>query len=125
MDAVVRFAPLPFEAMGPIVDKLVIELEGNLAQKKVRIRLTDASRDFFSKKGYEPAMGARPMARVLRQELSERLAEEILYGELENGGVAVVDAVDGKLAFSFEPLPAPEEAHELGEPGALAEPVPA
>ncbi len=109
MDAVVRFAPLPFEAMGPIVDKLVVELEGNLAQKKVRIRLTDASRDFFSKKGYEPAMGARPMARVLRQELSERLAEEILYGALENGGVAVVDAVDGKLVFSFEPLPAPEE----------------
>ena len=108
MDAVVRFAPLPFEAMLPIVDKLVVELEGNLASKKVRIRLTDSARAWFAKKGYEPAMGARPMARVLRQELSEKLAEEILYGALEEGGVAVVDApdgADGKLAFSFEPLP--------------------
>ena len=108
MDAVVRFEPLPVEAMPPIVDKLVRELEGNLVQKKVKIRLTDAARLYLGKKGYDPAMGARPMARLIRSELSERLAEEILYGALENGGVAVVDApaeAGGALRFSFEPLP--------------------
>src|SRR5690606_16616803 len=111
MDAVVRFSPLPTEAMGPIVDKLVRELEANLVQKKVKIRLTEAARDYLGKKGYDPAMGARPMARLIRTELSERLAEEILYGALEQGGVAVVDApaeAGGPLRFAFEPL-APSE----------------
>jgi len=109
MDAVVRFEPLPVEAMPPIVDKLVRELEANLVQKKVKIRLTDAARTYLGNKGYDPAMGARPMARLIRAELSERLAEEILYGALEQGGVAVVDApaeAGGPMRFSFEPLPA-------------------
>jgi len=108
MDAVVRFGALPPEAMPPIVDKLVRELEANLVQKKVKIRLTDAARDYLGKKGYDPTMGARPMARLIRNELSERLAEEILYGALEHGGIAVVDApaeVGGPLGFTFEPLP--------------------
>ena len=107
MDAVVRFGALPIEAMPPIVDKLVRELEANLTQKKVKIRLTDAARQYLGKKGYDPAMGARPMARLIRTELSERLAEEILYGALEHGGVAVVDAPaegGGAMQFSFEPL---------------------
>jgi ATP-dependent Clp protease ATP-binding subunit ClpA len=106
MDAVVRFAPLPPEAMEPIVEKLVLELEGNLAAKKVRIRLLPAARAHLAKKGYDPAMGARPMARLIRKELSERLAEEILYGSLEHGGVAVVDADESGLVMRFEALPA-------------------
>ncbi|MBL8783840.1 MAG: AAA family ATPase [Deltaproteobacteria bacterium] len=108
MDATIRFAPLPPEAMPPIVDKLVRELEANLAGKKVKIRLTDAALAYLGKKGYDPVMGARPMARLLRQQLSERLAEEILYGALEHGGVAVVDAPEGEdttLRFAFESLP--------------------
>jgi ATP-dependent Clp protease ATP-binding subunit ClpA len=107
MDAVVRYSPLPTEAMPPIVDKLVRELEANLVQKKVKIRLTDAARDYLGRKGYDPAMGARPMARLIRNELSERLAEEILYGALEHGGTAVVDAPaedGGPMRFSFESL---------------------
>ncbi len=106
MDAVVRFAALPVEAMEPIVEKLVRELEGNLAAKKVRIELLPAARQYLAKKGYDPAMGARPMARLIRKELSERLAEEILYGALEDGGVAIVDANGDGLVMRFEPRPA-------------------
>jgi ATP-dependent Clp protease ATP-binding subunit ClpA len=103
LDAKIDFNPLPPEIMGQIVDKMVLELEGLLAAKKVRIVLDDAARELLAKAGYDPAYGARPLARVIRERLSEPLSEEILFGKLERGGtVRVGVGADGKLNFEFD-----------------------
>ncbi len=102
LDAKVDFNPLPVEVMGQIVDKMVLELETLLAAKKVRIVLDDAARAELARAGYDPAFGARPLARVIRERLSEPLSEEILFGELEKGGTVRVGlGEDGELAFVF------------------------
>ncbi|MCA9558637.1 MAG: AAA family ATPase, partial [Myxococcales bacterium] len=104
LDAKIDFNPLPPEVMGQIVDKMVLELEGLLAAKKVSIVLDDSAREELARAGYDPAYGARPLARVIRERLSEPLSEEILFGELVKGGVVRVSAgEDGKLSFAFEP----------------------
>ncbi len=101
LDAKVDFGPLPREVMERIVDKLVAELEGQLSAQRVRIELTDAGRAWLADKGYDPAQGARPVHRVLRTEVSQPLAEEILYGALVDGGTVIVDAEDGALRLRF------------------------
>ena len=102
LDAKVDFNPLAEEIMVSIVDKLVRELEERLREKKVRIELTDAGRAYLAKKGYEPAFGARPLARVLRTEVAEPLSEEILYGDLQKGGTVRIDAGDDGLNFDVQ-----------------------
>ncbi len=104
LDATVVFSPLPRDVMHKIVKKMVHELELQLVERRVRIQLDESALDYFADKGYDPAMGARPMARLLRNELAEPLSEEILYGELEEGGTAVIRHVDDELAFDFKPL---------------------
>ena len=104
LDAKIDFKALPLSIVEEVVGKLVTELEGNLIAKKVRIELTPAARRFLAQKGYDPAMGARPLARVLRTHLAEPLSEEILYGQLENGGTVAIDVAEGKLTFAFRAL---------------------
>ncbi|MCC6624066.1 MAG: ATP-dependent Clp protease ATP-binding subunit ClpA [Deltaproteobacteria bacterium] len=116
LDAKIDFKPLPPEIMELVVDKFVRELEGQLASKRVRVELTSAAKKWLVKKGHDPAMGARPMARLIRNELSAPLSEEILYGRLEHGGVVKVDAVDGELRLSYESLPPAEESDAGGTP---------
>jgi ATP-dependent Clp protease ATP-binding subunit ClpA len=99
LDAKVDFNPLPREVMASIVDKMVDELKVRLREKKVRIELTDAGRTYLAEKGYDPAFGARPLARLLRTEVSEPLSEQILYGDLQKGGTVTVDAGDEGLSF--------------------------
>ncbi|MFZ8302596.1 ATP-dependent Clp protease ATP-binding subunit ClpA, partial [Staphylococcus aureus] len=79
-------APLSIEVMRSIVTKYLGELVGMLAVKNVTIELTDAARDYLATKGYEPEFGARPLARVIEDELKRPLSEELLYGALEHGG---------------------------------------
>jgi len=91
LDAKVAFASLSPETMGSIVGKFVRELSAQLAEKKVTMDVTDAAREYLREKGYDPDNGARPLARVIQEELKRPLGEELLFGKLENGGHVVVD----------------------------------
>ncbi|HEY5452384.1 MAG TPA: ATP-dependent Clp protease ATP-binding subunit ClpA [Polyangia bacterium] len=103
LDAKVDFAPLDPAVMGRIVDKFVAELAAQLGERKVKIELTDAARAYLAKKGYDPMNGARPLARVIADEVKRPLTDELLFGKLSTGGGTVRLGADGdKLTFSFE-----------------------
>jgi len=99
LDAVVQFTPLESTTVIGIVDKFIFELEQQLADKKVALSLDAAARDWLAEKGYDPHMGARPMARVIQNHIKKPLANEILFGSLTNGGSVRVYVEDEDLAF--------------------------
>jgi ATP-dependent Clp protease ATP-binding subunit ClpA len=92
LDAWVAFDSLPPEVILKVVDKLVSELEAQLLEKKVRIDLTAAGRKWLAENGFDRKMGARPMARLIQNEVKKPLAERILFGDLQFGGKVTVDA---------------------------------
>ena len=102
LDAVIGFNALSPEIMTRIVDKFVMELETQLADRNVVIELTDAAREWLAKEGYEPAFGARPLARVIQERVKKSLAEELLFGKLAKGGVVRVDVEDRIPVFTYE-----------------------
>ncbi len=110
LDAIIQFAPLDATTIERVVDKLVIEIEAQLEQKGVIISVDDAARSWIAARGYDPKMGARPMARVLQEHVKRPLAEELLFGSLATGGgVLVRVAADGEsLALDIRPAKAPE-----------------
>ncbi|HEX7186098.1 MAG TPA: ATP-dependent Clp protease ATP-binding subunit ClpA [Thermoanaerobaculia bacterium] len=91
LDARIQFRPLSPEIMERIVDKFVRQLGELLAEKKVRIELTEAARKHLAEKGFDPAFGARPLGRVVEESVKRPLTDELLFGKLQNGGSAVVD----------------------------------
>ena len=91
LDEVVTFASLSSEVMAKVVDKFVLEIEEQLRENKVVLRLTDAARGWLAEKGYDPDFGARPLARVIQTELNDKLSDELLFGELQKGGTVLVD----------------------------------
>ncbi len=91
LDARVPFGPLQPEAMERIVDKFIKQLSAQLTERDVVVETTDAARAWLAKKGYDRQMGARPLSRVIQEEIKKPLTDEILFGSLEDGGVAVVD----------------------------------
>jgi ATP-dependent Clp protease ATP-binding subunit ClpA len=101
LDAKIDFKPLSPEVMERIVDKMVAELEGRLAEKRVKINLSPEARSYLARKGHDPMNGARPLARLLQAEVAEPLTEEVLFGRLEHGGVVEVGLADDKLTFQF------------------------
>ena len=103
LDAIVQFDSLGRETIGSVVDKFVFELEAQLADKKVTFEISDAAREWIGDQGYDSKMGARPMARIIQEHIKRPLAEELLFGELVNGGHVLIDlAKEGKgLSFSF------------------------
>jgi len=101
LDAIIPFSALPPEVVARVVDKFVIELELQLEDRDVVIELTDSAREWLAKKGYDKQFGARPLSRVIQEYIKKPLAEELLFGELEKGGVVVVKIEDGKPAFEF------------------------
>jgi ATP-dependent Clp protease ATP-binding subunit ClpA len=104
LDAVIQFAPLGKEAILRVVDKLVMELEAQLESNGVTIELEPAARQWIADRGYDPKMGARPMARILQEHLKRPLAEHLLFGELAKGGhVRVYLGPDGNLAQAMTP----------------------
>ncbi|HRQ62045.1 MAG TPA: AAA family ATPase, partial [Alphaproteobacteria bacterium] len=107
LDATVPFQNLKPATMEKVVDKFIIQLEAQLADRDIVIDLTQPARAWLAKEGYDPAMGARPLARVIQEKIKRPLAEEILFGKLENGGVVVVDVKAKALTFHFEPKPLP------------------
>ncbi len=109
LDARVAFGPLDPVVVLNIVDKFIGELDAQLKERKATIQLTDAARKWIAEKGYDPEMGARPLARVIQNEVKKKLTDELLFGKLEHGGEALVDVKDDELTFSFVSLPAPAE----------------
>jgi ATP-dependent Clp protease ATP-binding subunit ClpA len=101
LDSIIPFQSLPEEVVARVVDKFVIQLESQLADRTVSIELTDAARTWLSKKGYTPAFGARPLARVIQEHIKKPLAEELLFGKLMKGGTVLIDEVDGALTFDY------------------------
>jgi ATP-dependent Clp protease ATP-binding subunit ClpA len=99
LDAVVPFAPLTPEVMGHVVDKFVKQVEERLAEKGISLELTDAARAWLAEKGYDPDFGARPLDRVIQTELEDRLADEVLFGDLGKGGAVTVDRDGERLVF--------------------------
>jgi ATP-dependent Clp protease ATP-binding subunit ClpA len=100
LDAKIDFKPLDPRIMGQIVDKFVTELSGQLAERKVTIDLRPAARAYLADKGYDPMNGARPLARVIQDEIKRPLTDELLFGKLVNGGKVSVDVADGRVTFN-------------------------
>jgi ATP-dependent Clp protease ATP-binding subunit ClpA len=91
LDAVIAFSNLPAEVVAQVVDKFVIQLETQLADRNVTIELSDDARKWLAQKGFDPLYGARPLARVIQDNVKKPLAEELLFGKLEKGGTVRVD----------------------------------
>jgi ATP-dependent Clp protease ATP-binding subunit ClpA len=90
LDGIIQFKPLDERTITNVVDKFIIELEHQLEEKRVVMQVDDSARNWLAKKGYDPAMGARPMARVIQEHLKRALAQELLFGALSKGGTVKV-----------------------------------
>ncbi|NNM83181.1 MAG: ATP-dependent Clp protease ATP-binding subunit ClpA [Burkholderiales bacterium] len=107
LDAIISFAPLDPVIIRQIVDKLLIQLEEQLHDKKVEISFTQALRDYLSENGFDPLMGARPMARLIQDTIRRALADELLFGRLAHGGEVEIDIdEEGKVKLVFEEVAA-------------------
>jgi ATP-dependent Clp protease ATP-binding subunit ClpA len=108
IDAIISFGSLNEETILRVVDKFLMQLEQQLHEKKVEAHFTDKVKQMLAKKGFDPLMGARPMARLIQDTLRSALADELLFGRLANGGEVTVDLdADNKIRLQFE-----EEAAE-------------
>ncbi len=104
LDAVITFNPLKMKMIEKIVDKMIGELELQLAEKKVFISLTAKARAHLADRGYDPDYGARPLRRLILQEIGDVLTEEILFGKLSRGGKVLIDAKNKDIRFSYKGL---------------------
>ena len=102
LDAVISFQPLPKEVILSVVEKFVLQLEAQLMDRNVTIELTKPAAEWLADKGYDDRMGARPLGRVIQENLKKPLAEELLFGKLTKGGVVKVGLKDDKLSLSIE-----------------------
>ncbi|KPM84716.1 ATP-dependent Clp protease ATP-binding subunit ClpA [Pseudoalteromonas sp. ACER1] len=102
LDNIIWFNHLEKEIILQVVDKFIVELQAQLDKKSVNLELTSKAREWLADKGYDKAMGARPMARVIQDELKKPLANAILFGELADGGSVKVSIKDKKIHFDFE-----------------------
>jgi ATP-dependent Clp protease ATP-binding subunit ClpA len=101
LDAVIQFQPLNEATIGHVVDKFIVELEAQLSEKHVTIELDAAARAWLAKHGHDPAMGARPMGRLIQEKVKKPLADELLFGQLSEGGHVKVSAGEEGLTFEF------------------------
>ena len=105
LDATVSFKSLDEEIILRVVDKFLLQLEGQLVEKKVEVTFTDALRQQLAKKGFDPLMGARPMQRLIQDTIRRALADELLFGRLVDGGRLTVDVdAEGKPVLDIQPL---------------------
>jgi ATP-dependent Clp protease ATP-binding subunit ClpA len=105
LDAVIQFASLDPRTIERVVDKLIVEVEMQLEQKGVTITLDDAARAWVAEKGYDPKMGARPMARIIQEHIKRPLAEELLFGRLVGGGHVRVSVSKDGSKLELESIP--------------------
>ncbi len=102
LDAIIPFSPLGRKTILRVVDKFIMQLEAQLSDRRVAISLSDDAREYLADKGYDPFMGARPLARVVQEKIKKPLAEELLFGSLKDGGSVHVDCENGELVFSVQ-----------------------
>ncbi|OHC91714.1 MAG: ATP-dependent Clp protease ATP-binding subunit ClpA [Sphingomonadales bacterium RIFCSPHIGHO2_01_FULL_65_20] len=105
LDAIVPFGYLGTEVVARVVDKFILQLELQLADQNVHIRLDQEARDWLCERGYDRLYGARPMARLIQEKIKQPLAEELLFGKLVQGGEVNVHMKDGAMAFEIVPAP--------------------
>jgi ATP-dependent Clp protease ATP-binding subunit ClpA len=113
LDATIAFANLTPEIVGRVVEKFVMQLEAQLADRNVTIELSSAAKEWLAERGFDRLYGARPLSRVIQDNIKKPLAEELLFGKLVKGGSVKVTLKDGKLEFecfeaSLPALPKPE-----------------
>ncbi|HEY8880945.1 MAG TPA: AAA family ATPase, partial [Roseateles sp.] len=110
LDAIVSFRPLDEEIILRVVDKFLLQLESQLAEKKVEVSFSDALRKHLAKKGFDPLMGARPMQRLIQDTIRRALADELLFGKLVDGGRLSVDVDDkGETVLDIQPNAKPSK----------------
>jgi len=102
LDGIIQFKPLDETTISYVVDKFITELETQLLERKVTLSIDSEARAWLAIHGYDSKMGARPMARVVKESIKKQLAEELLFGRLANGGEVNVTVKDGELSFEFE-----------------------
>ncbi len=126
LDATIHFAGLSTAIIGRIVEKFVLQLEAQLADRNVTFELSDAATRWIAERGFDEEMGARPLARVIQEEIKKPLADEILFGSLKNGGIVkvLVDKGD-KSKLSFEYIPEEPDTDDSKDEGGDGNNVPA
>jgi ATP-dependent Clp protease ATP-binding subunit ClpA len=102
LDAIISFQPLPKDTILQVVEKFVLQLEAQLMDRNVTIELTKPAAEWLAEKGYDDKMGARPLARVIQENIKKPLAEELLFGKLAKGGVVRVSVKDGELHLDIQ-----------------------
>jgi ATP-dependent Clp protease ATP-binding subunit ClpA len=116
LDAIVTFHALSPAAMETIVEKFILQLEGQLKERHVAITLTPEARGWLATTGYDPKFGARPLARVIQKEVRDPLTDQILFGALEQGGTVTIGVADNRLSFTVTPRePTPAADEETGD----------
>ena len=103
LDSIIRFGALDEQTIAHVVDKFILQLESQLADKHVALQFDSSARQWLARHGHDVTMGARPMARLIRERINQALAEELLFGELESGGSVRVYEKDDDLAFEIDP----------------------
>jgi ATP-dependent Clp protease ATP-binding subunit ClpA len=108
LDAIISFAPLDHEVILRVVDKFLMQLEAQLHDKKVEAVFTDKLKDWLAEKGFDPLMGARPMARLIQDTIRSALADELLFGRLAGGGRVTIDLDEQmKVQLRFDEVAEP------------------
>ncbi|MBA2690663.1 MAG: AAA family ATPase, partial [Burkholderiales bacterium] len=106
LDAMISFAALDEEIILQVVDKFLMQLDAQLQEKKVEAIFTEALKKYLAQHGFDPTMGARPMARLIQDTIRSALADELLFGRLAQGGKVTIDVVDDKVRLTFAEEPA-------------------
>ena len=119
LDAVVPFGYLPPEVVSRVVEKFILELELQLADRDVHIKLDEPAKAWLTERGYDKLYGARPMSRLIQEKIKQPLAEELLFGKLVHGGEVAVHMKDGAMAFEITPAP-PKKGKKGGKAKAKA-----
>ncbi len=117
LDAVIPFGNLPEEVIARVVEKFVMQLEAQLADRHITIELTPEATQWLVGHGYDQQMGARPMSRVIQEHIKKPLADEVLFGELKHGGVVRVIVKNDALSFEFEAAPPPKKRSQKNGKG--------
>ncbi|MGB8841400.1 MAG: ATP-dependent Clp protease ATP-binding subunit ClpA [Aliidongia sp.] len=123
LDSVISFAALAPETIHRVVDKFILQLEVQLADRGVTIELDPAARNWLAEKGYDRLYGARPLGRVIQESVKKPLAEELLFGRLAKGGLVQVTVEGEKLAFTFATKPVTDQPENPDAEGSEPEPV--
>ena len=123
LDAIISFGPLPPIVVRQVVEKFVLQLEGQLAERGVTINLTPEAAEWLAQRGYDERMGARPLGRTIQEYVKKPLADQVLFGELVNGGTVTVAVVgigpDAKLELIAAP-PRPAKPKAIPGPKSAA-----